>query len=601
MKRITLLIVGVALYVALASAYSFKTEDLKREKDSSGRYGYVNNGEKQGWWHDAHLLGEDNEEMNHGFDKQFVISCQYDEAEEQFSENLSAVTFDGRLGFIDKYNRFIIQPVFEAYKKPGGFRHGLAPVKIDGKFGYIDKSGNMIISPQFDDAEPFDEDWLAVVKVNSKFGAIDILGDTIVPCAYPAKEIMKLVPLKNKQYRQARKDVEQRLKEGYYAQRIAMLDSASRVTELIIADSLKRIRPSLEMKLIANKDSTYMLIRAENDTIRKGDKRAYELGSGYFYYGEQIIDEYGRVIKSYPTGKVIHYPENHVFVVNKYTMSPEQSENPFYSPNCGLLSEAGGWIFPPLLTEIDEFVNNYATVRLGEAYGEISSDGFLDEDFFTSILDLSQRGDDHQRFYVDGLVAIAPGASLAHNNLGIAFATDNNNLKMAIKHLSIAHKLDPNNQNIVANLKAAKSERNNRRWNKVLTGLQIAGAVLSLGATVATIATGQSAEVMSDDSFSVSSGSSDMDFSVNQDNNIGSKSTEGSAYDPEAFYRKWESKAIRIYESLDGHSGSPSTYVHRKKLLRSAQKQMRKARREARKRGIDIPKSEYEDIDVGVD
>lgn len=83
----------------------------------------------------------------------------------------------------------------------------------------------------------------------------------------------------------------------------------------------------------------------------------------------------------------------------------------------------------------------------------------------------------------------------------------------------------------------------------------------------------------------------------------------------ESQYKRWEKHAQGHYNSLTnlgsrvkvndkddsgttGEKMSTSNYVRMKKLLREAQQQMRSIRRKASKKGINIPKSEYEDVQV---
>lgn len=86
------------------------------------------------------------------------------------------------------------------------------------------------------------------------------------------------------------------------------------------------------------------------------------------------------------------------------------------------------------------------------------------------------------------------------------------------------------------------------------------------------------------------------------DGGIGETSSDnpnaGSSW--ERMYYHWEKRAIEAYNSLNGQSGSSSTYMSRKKMLRNAQKEMRKARKKARESGINITPSEYENKSVGV-
>lgn len=83
----------------------------------------------------------------------------------------------------------------------------------------------------------------------------------------------------------------------------------------------------------------------------------------------------------------------------------------------------------------------------------------------------------------------------------------------------------------------------------------------------------------------------------------------------ESQYKQWENRAKSNYKSLTnlgsqykkngkevggtaGQGMSPSNYMQMKKTLREAQKEMRNIRLKASKQGINIPKSEYEDVVV---
>ena len=65
-----------------------------------------------------------------------------------FHENILIVVQDGRYGYFDKENGWIIQPQFDFAES---FQNnGMACVKKDGLWGVIDLEGNMIFEPQFD-------------------------------------------------------------------------------------------------------------------------------------------------------------------------------------------------------------------------------------------------------------------------------------------------------------------------------------------------------------------------------------------------------------------------------------------------------------------
>ena len=64
-----------------------------------------------------------------------------------FSEDLAAVEFNGKYGFINKKGEWQIKPTFEDARN---FSEGVASVKINRKWGLIDKTGKIMSEPKFD-------------------------------------------------------------------------------------------------------------------------------------------------------------------------------------------------------------------------------------------------------------------------------------------------------------------------------------------------------------------------------------------------------------------------------------------------------------------
>jgi hypothetical protein len=60
---------------------------------------------------------------------------------------LFAVQVGGKIGFINKEGKLIVNPQFDDV---GNFSEGLARVTIGDKWGYIDKEGKYVVNPQFD-------------------------------------------------------------------------------------------------------------------------------------------------------------------------------------------------------------------------------------------------------------------------------------------------------------------------------------------------------------------------------------------------------------------------------------------------------------------
>ncbi len=472
MKKLLLLL----SVIITAASLQAQTIILQAKKDPvTKKYGYENVGDKQYWWAEAHKLGSKKAELNNDHRTEWVISPQYDKAAKEFSEGLAAVEINGKVGFIDRFNRFVIEPEFEPMDDLQGFRYGMAAVKKDGKYGFIDKRGIFVFKPQFDKAENYGTDLLAVIKVGNKFGCIDLLGDTVVVPSQLAKEIMKTVPIKNKPYNEAKKIAKQRLQEGYYT------------------DFLTSIYESEDY---ANTNMS----QAEYNPVRKGTPEVSTgtvtpIADGYFLWTADdkkgIVDSYGRVIIPAQYKSIKYQPAEHIFVV-------EESEKHGGRAQVGLMNRSGGWIIPGVFESVTDFKNGIATATVAPHTTKLNADGLVEDSFIEDMLRYS--ADEEDTYYTERLIGIWPTCAAAHNNMGIYYASSKDDLKHAINHFVVAHRLDPDNEDYKANMKAAKSERNGRRWNRVLNGLQIAAAVISVGAVTYSAISGNTA--MASSSFS---------------------------------------------------------------------------------------------------
>ena len=81
----------------------------------------------------------------------------------------------GKWGFVDEYENWIIQPMFDEVFE---FIYGLARVIYQGKIGYIDFRGAWVIEPRFENIGHFDVATWAMS--DGKFGYININGDWII-------------------------------------------------------------------------------------------------------------------------------------------------------------------------------------------------------------------------------------------------------------------------------------------------------------------------------------------------------------------------------------------------------------------------------------
>lgn len=571
------LITAVAILSCAINSIAASRElyELKAKKDPiTKKYGYENVGDKYNWWAEAHRLGNDKEELNLGLETQWIITPQYDRAAKEFSEGLAAVEIDGKVGFIDRLNRFIIPPQFEAGGDLEAFRFGLAAVKKDGKYGFIDKNGDFVFPPVYDDAESFGDDYLAVVKMGKKFGCIDLLGDTVVPCEHIAKEVMKSVPIKNKKYREEKKRAKTRWEQGYYTDFLEIVYSTADVVD-------SRIN-----------DPAYQVPIPKSLATPSGNK---SLGGGFYLTcsGDKVgvIDAYGRLVIPVVYKTVSYQPNQRLFIIES-----AESVIPDGKPKVGLAMQSGGWIIPPVFESISNFnaKDNKASVTVGELTGSVDVNGIVDEDFLVGMLQSSI--DEDGAYYTRRLLGILPTCAAAHNCLGIYYASSQDDLKHAINHFSVAHSLAPDNEDFKANMKAAKSERNSRRWNRVLTGMTIAAAVLTAGAVTYSAIKGTpmttSSFSSSDGNFgtdgsSYTSSGASLPKSSGSKSSSGSKPVNGSAIMTlQRSYDNWETQAAHCISFPEQHQPGD---------LKEYQRKMREVRKKLEKMGVHRSKSPYED------
>lgn len=551
---------------------------LKSKKDSESKlYGYENVGDKYYWWAEAHYLGSGKDQLNQGYDTQWVIAPQYDRVAKEFSEGLAGVEINGKVGFIDRQNRFIIPPVFDPMDDLDGFHFGLAVVKKGDKYGFIDKSGTFVFPPEYDDAENFGSDYLAVVKRGKKYGCIDLLGDSVIPCEYLAKEIMKTVPVKNKPYREAKKTAKERWDQGYYD---AFLED--------VFETADRVNVNIN-------DISYLPpkggVSPENATEEVADGVFITLKDGR----AGATDSYGRVIVPCRYKSVRYDATQRVFILEGSTSAAGDGR-----PAVGIANSAGGWIIPPILEYVGNFDGEgYAAVKIGDHSGKINVLGLVDEGFLQSMLESSMT--EKGTFYTRRLIGVLPTCAPAHNCLGVYYASECDNLKDAIHHFTVAHNLDPENEDFKANMKAAKSERNSRRWNRVLTGMQIAAVVLTAGAATYSAIKGAPMQSSSFSSSNGSMASSDYSSSSTSSGSSHRSGKSNDSSDPSKNIKMADAPNIqalqRSYDNYESQVVHCNTYPekHQPGDKKEYQRKMREIRKKLKDRyGIDRTVSPHE-------
>ncbi|MDE7223256.1 MAG: WG repeat-containing protein [Acetatifactor sp.] len=108
-----------------------------------------------------------------------VIDFVYDRAA-PFVEDLAYFCKDDSYGFMDRTGT----PMFYLdCDSVSAFQEGLAYISVDGKYGYIDRTGEMVVEPIYDNAGYF-QDGFAIVWQDYKQGVIDRTGKEIIPSEY---------------------------------------------------------------------------------------------------------------------------------------------------------------------------------------------------------------------------------------------------------------------------------------------------------------------------------------------------------------------------------------------------------------------------------
>lgn len=479
--RIFIVIALFLSFIFVAEAQSIKNISRESKQESSSKkWGYENKANKYLWWDEvsrvkAGFLSTNRRETmtNLGYDTDWAISPQYEQVSRFFSENLAGVQLNGKVGFIDAMNRFIIKPKFEPDKELHGFSHGLAAVKMNGKYGFIDKSGQYVITPVYEYADNFRDNYLATVKMDGKFGAINLKGELVVPCKYMLEEAMITVPISNKVYKQAELKVKMDKDNGVYDEILSKVGTVEKKVNDLIRDSSYIPPYEGELKLkkendrvgIADKDGAWILPSNYKELISLGDY--YMLANKDDKWG--IVDYYGRCIID-PVFDAIDYDKNgQVFIVNK-------------GDKYGMYNLAGEMILPPGLDAIENFEDGKAAVWMSYETGYVDTKGFISdsllEKVFTKAAILDKSGVDTEALPLyKQILTVNPAYAMAHNNIGIMMI-EQESFKEGMDRLKIANLMDPNSKEISENLKQAKKDRNDRRWNRISAGLETAAAVL---------------------------------------------------------------------------------------------------------------------------
>lgn len=370
----------------------------------------------------------------------WAVPPQYDAAASSFHANLAMVKVGDKVGFIDMYNRFVIEPVYDGDTEIDGFHEGLAAVKLDGKWGYIDKLGRVVIPFEYDEADAFDDHMVAAVKVGDQWGAIDILGRMVVQPDKKVKAAMKTVPVSNKPWRQAVAEAKDNKANGTFDERIRTLHEASTVVNAMISD-----------------DSPQELTYTE---VNNGDS----LG---------IRDNYGRMIVPASFSTVEHCKDDGVFIVGR-------------DGRYGAYLYNGSKLINPCFDTMERFSDGRSTITAEGVTGWIDTEGNLDPNLLATLsingIKMEKEDKAKARQLYERALDINPEYASAYNNIAL-LDIEKADYNKGMRKLKLAHELAPEDTTIAKNLAWAKESRKERRKERWQAGLSIAGAIIGIAAT----------------------------------------------------------------------------------------------------------------------
>lgn len=114
---------------------------------------------------------------------ELIISLPEQEHILYFSDDLALMQKDGKLVYIDRTGKAILEPA-KYYSNAGPFAEGLAAVRLALAWGYINKDGDAVIKPLFRAVGLFHEGLAAVQPGAAGWGYINKKGRLVVPADY---------------------------------------------------------------------------------------------------------------------------------------------------------------------------------------------------------------------------------------------------------------------------------------------------------------------------------------------------------------------------------------------------------------------------------
>lgn len=423
----------------LAQSTKDKSREAKKDKEIH-MYGY-----------ESHV-GDDEDT--------WCIAPMYEEAAEYFSENMAGVQLNGRVGYIDIHNRFVIPPLFDADDDLKGFSQGLSAVKKGGKYGFINKVGDFIIEPQFDKAENFDEKLVAVVKKSGKVGLIDLLGDEVLPCKYLSVEVMRVASF-GKTYKNAVNAVKAKKDNGNYDEVIGRIKQVNEPIEVNVRNA--EYVPEYPSDIVPYEESGKWGLKNAVDSciVKPVYDEIYAIDHPFFLLNKDgkwgVCDAYGRSILLCDYDFIDFDVRTGVFQIKK-------------DEYIGAYFKDGLPIVIPCFDYIGTFdVGGLAQVWSGSSEGTVSMKGNVSKDLSNKLLGeahlVASEGDDVKaRQLYERVVKLDKKCGMAYMCLGI-LEVDAQMLEEGIEHIKKGGKVSKDLSKIAShNAKEAKKPMGQRNW-----------------------------------------------------------------------------------------------------------------------------------------
>ncbi len=424
-------------------AQSGKDKSMQAKKDKQVQlYGYQ-------------LNSEDEEE-----DGTWTIAPVYEEAAKYFSENIAGVQLKGRVGYIDKHNRFVILPQFDPDDHLVGFSNGLSAVKKNGRYGFINKRGEFVIEPDYDGAENFDEKFVAIVKKDGKYGMIDLLGEILVPCKHIRPEAIRIAGF-GKTYKNAINQVKSNMDAGKYDEVLARIEEANKSIEANVRD--EAYVPTYPSDVVIYQEGEHwgMKNAADSCILAPAYDEIISIDTPFYILRKNdkwgIGDVYGRVLLQCKYDLITYEPNSHIFKVKENNL-------------VGVSKDNGLTIVEPCFDYVGAFDGkNMAQVWSGSNEGSVDMDGNISKTLSNLLLGeahmVASEGDDvRARQLYEKVIKLDKKCGMAYICLGI-LEVDAQMVEEGIAHIKRGGKVSKELSKVAShNAKEAKKPMGQRDW-----------------------------------------------------------------------------------------------------------------------------------------